>query len=80
VTYADGLSFEADLLWGKGDRFIMRSRDKFLCIDFGGQQGPRYESWTWRLQGEDLVLSDPSPGVCNDLRNQLAFEPLVRVA
>ena len=78
LTYGDGISYDADLLWGKGDRLIARIRGE-LCIDFGGVQGPRYESWTWRVEGEALVLSDPSPGVCNDLRNQLAYKPLVRV-
>jgi len=60
----------------RGSR-VSRARGD-LRSDFEGQC-PRYESWTWRLEGEDLVLSDPSSGPCNDLRNQLAFEPLVRV-
>ena len=78
VVYADGGSYESDLLWGKGDRLVSRARGE-LGTDFDQVQCPRYESWTWRLEGEDLVLSDPSPGACNDLRNLLAFEPLVRV-
>lgn len=78
VTFGDDGPFVSDLLWGKGDRLITRTRG-LLNTDFGGEQCARYESWSWRLEGEDLVLSEPSEGACNDLRNQLAFEPLVRV-
>ena len=78
VTYADGSTYVSDLLWGKGSRLVSRARG-VLGTDFGGVQCPRYESWDWRLVGDDLMLSDPSQGACNSLRNQLTFEPLVRV-
>lgn len=78
VTYPDGTPFQADLLWGKEDRLVYRERG-VLGTDFGRVQCPRYASWNWRLEGGDLVLSDPSPGACDDLRHLLAFEPLVPV-
>jgi hypothetical protein len=48
VTYADSITHESDLLWGKGDRLVSRARGD-LSSDFEGQC-PRYESWTWRLE------------------------------
>lgn len=69
------------LLWGKPDRMIL-DRD-YMFPPLGGitRQCRRFESLRWRLEGDELVFSDPSPEEeCDDFRGVAVFQPWQRVA
>lgn len=65
-------------LFGKPDRFIIDHIDHPRI----GFHAPcvRYESYAWRLDGDLLVLSDPTTGECVARVNPLDYAPWTRVA
>jgi hypothetical protein len=69
------------LLWGKGNRMIL-VRD-YMFPPLGGitRQCRALESVRWRLDGDRLVFSEPSPEEeCDDFRGVAVFRPWERVS
>ena len=65
-------------LFAKPDRFIIDHINN-LFTGFG-KQCARYESYVWRLDGDRLVLSDPTTGECVPRVNVFDYAPWTRVA
>lgn len=68
------------LLWGKPDRMILERHYLFPPLGGVTRTCGRLESVRWRLDGDRLVVSDPSPEeACDDFRGVAVFQPWQRV-
>jgi len=68
------------LLWGKPARMILVRDYQFPPLGGITAQCRRSESLGWRLDGDRLVFSDPSPEeACDDFRGVAVFQPWQRV-
>ncbi len=74
----------SDLLWGKGDRMVLRRSYEDGVPPLGGVTPfceRLTESLGLRVEGDRLVFIDPSPGdSCDDFRGVATFQPWERVA
>jgi hypothetical protein len=74
----------SELLWGKGGRMILRRTYEDGIPPLGGVTAfceELTESLAFRLEGDRLVFSEPSPTeACDDFRSMATFRPWERVA
>jgi class 3 adenylate cyclase len=84
VTGDQSYDITSDLLWGKGDRVVLRRFYEDGIPPLGGVTAfceRITESLRVRLEGDKLVFSDPSPGeACDDFRGIATFQPWERIA
>jgi hypothetical protein len=83
VTGDASYRITSELLWGKGDRMVLRRQYEGGSPPLGGITAfceEFTESIAFRLEGDTLVFSEPSPTeACDDFRSVATFQPWERI-